>query len=50
MLYERKVVDTSLPFPELKKQSLINEKAKGVDKSPEFSRLIRVGLPGREVK
>jgi hypothetical protein len=46
MLYGRKLVDTSLPFPELKKLSLINERAKGQDKSPEFSRLIRVGLPG----
>jgi hypothetical protein len=46
MLYERKAIDNSLPFPELKKRSLINERAKGVDKSPAFSRMIRVGLPG----
>lgn len=46
MLYESKTIDTSLPFPELKKRSLINERAKGMDKSPEFSQLIRVGLPG----
>lgn len=46
MLYERKAIDTSLPFPELKKRSLINERAKGLDKSPEFSRIIRAGLPG----
>jgi len=45
MLYERKRIDTSLPFPELKKRSLINERAKGHDKSPDFSRLIRAGLP-----
>ena len=49
MLYERKAVDTSLPFPELKKRSLINERAKGRDKSPDFSHLIRVGLPGMEL-
>ena len=49
MLYERKMVDTKLPFPELKKKSLINERAKGLDKSPDFSRLIRAGLPGMEV-
>jgi hypothetical protein len=49
MLYERKTVDTSMPFPELKKRSLVNEKAKGMDKSPDFSQLIRVGLPGMEV-
>jgi len=46
MLYERKAIDTSLPFPELKQRSLINERAKGLDKSPDFSHLIRVGLPG----
>ena len=49
MLYERKAVDTSLPFPELKKRSLINERAKGRDKSPDFSHMIRVGLPGMEL-
>jgi hypothetical protein len=49
MLYERKAVDTSLPFPELKKRSLINERAKGLDKSPDFSQLIRAGLPGMEL-
>ena len=49
MLYERKAVDTSQPFPELKKRSLINERAKGLDKSPDFSQLIRVGLPGKEL-
>lgn len=48
MLYERKAIDTSLPFPELKQRSLINERAKGRDKSPDFSRLIRAGLPGIE--
>jgi hypothetical protein len=46
MLYERRAVDTSLPFPELKKRSLINERAKGLDKSADFSQLIRAGLPG----
>jgi len=45
MLYERRAIDTSLPFAELKKRSLINERAKGLDKSPGFSHLIRVGLP-----
>jgi len=46
MLYERQAVDTGLPFPELKKRSLINERAKGLDTSPDFSQLIREGLPG----
>lgn len=49
MLYERQAIDTSLPFPELKKRSLINEQAKRADKSPEFSQLIRSGLPGMEL-
>jgi len=49
MLYERNVVDTRLPFAELKKASRINSKAKGMDKSPDFSRVIRVGLPGMEI-
>jgi hypothetical protein len=49
MLYERKALDTSLPFPELKKRSLINDRAKNLDKSPDFSQLIRVGLPGRDL-
>ena len=48
MLYERKTSDTSLPFPELKNRSLINERAKGLDKSPLFSQMIRAGLPGSE--
>ncbi|MDD2271565.1 MAG: DUF4105 domain-containing protein [Desulfuromonadaceae bacterium] len=46
MLYERGAIDTSMPFSELKKLSLINERAKGIDKSPDFSKLIRTGLPG----
>jgi len=48
MLYERKRIDTSLPFAELKKQSYINPKAKAADKDPAFSQLIRTGLPGKE--
>ena len=46
MLYDRKAIDTSLPFAELKSRSLVNERAKGEDKSPDFSRKIRAGLPG----
>ena len=49
MLYERKGVDTSLPFAELKKRSLVNERAKGLDKTPDFSQQIRVGLPGMQL-
>ncbi|RNC68263.1 MAG: DUF4105 domain-containing protein [Desulfuromonadales bacterium] len=50
MLYERKAIDTSLSFAELKKRSYINPKAKAADNNPAFSRLIRVGLPGTELK
>lgn len=44
--YERKALDQSLPFAELKARSLINEKAKAADKDPAFSKRIREGLPG----
>ena len=46
MLYERKRLDQSLPFSELKKRSYINERAKAVKDNEDFSRQIRVGLPG----
>ncbi len=46
MLYNRKRIDTNLPFGELKKRSLINDRAINAGKSPEFSRIIRIGLPG----
>jgi hypothetical protein len=46
MLYERHVIATGgLPFSELKQRSLINERASAADKDPDFSRLIREGLP-----
>jgi hypothetical protein len=50
MLYERKLLDTSMPFPELKKRSYINPSAHAADKDPAFSQLIRKGLPGMEMK
>jgi hypothetical protein len=50
MLYERKIIDTSLPFAELKKLSYINSKAQAADKDLAFSKLIRQGLPGKEMK
>jgi hypothetical protein len=46
LLYERKGIDTSLPFAELKKLSHINDRAKAADQDPDFSEKIRVGLPG----
>lgn len=48
MLYERGRLDRSLPFTELKRKSLINRRAKAADQVDDFSRLIRVGLPGME--
>jgi hypothetical protein len=50
MLYERGVIDTNLPFAELKKRSYINPRAKAADKDPAFSQLIRVGLPDMKFK
>ncbi|HTY86112.1 MAG TPA: DUF4105 domain-containing protein [Candidatus Acidoferrum sp.] len=46
LLYERGRIDTSLPMAELKKRSLINDKAKAADQDPDFSTRIREGLPG----
>jgi Domain of unknown function (DUF4105) len=39
------LVTGGLPFAELKAQSLIDDRAKSADASPDFSQLIRVGLP-----
>jgi hypothetical protein len=46
MLYEHGALVTGgLPFAELKQRSLIDARAKAADASPDFSQLIRVGLP-----
>ena len=45
LLYQRGFIDRNLPFPELKARSFINPRAKLADTSPNFSELIRVGLP-----
>jgi hypothetical protein len=45
-LYERGVIDVSLPFSELKRISLVNSKAREADDDPDFSAKIRKGLPG----
>src|SRR5436305_5357019 len=51
LLYEEgALVTDGLPFAELKAQSLINDRAKRADTSPDFSQLIRVGLPTRIVQ
>jgi hypothetical protein len=46
LAYERKTLDQTLPFAELKARSLINGRAKAADKDPQFSRRIREQLPG----
>jgi hypothetical protein len=47
-IYERGSLDQELSFPELRARSLINERARAADGRPDFSRLIRRGLPGME--
>jgi len=44
-LYEHKLIDTSLPFEELKRQSHVNAAAQAADQAADFSQRIRVGLP-----
>src|SRR5437764_1210594 len=41
----RGFIERSLPFGELKARSLVNPQAKAAGASPDFSQLIRVGLP-----
>src|SRR6266436_2338029 len=46
MLYQDHAVATGgWPFTELKQRSLINERARAADQDPNFSRIIREGLP-----
>ena len=46
LLYQRHAVATGgLPFAELKQRSLINERARTADQNPDFSSIIREGLP-----
>jgi hypothetical protein len=44
-LYRSGRVDTSLPFDELRRRSLINEVAQAADGAPDFSERIRAALP-----
>jgi hypothetical protein len=46
LIYEYGALDQSLPFAELRRASLINERARAADGAPDFSRRIRAGLPG----
>lgn len=45
-VYESGRLDRSLPFEELQRRSLVNAAAQAADQAPDFSRRIRVGLPG----
>jgi len=49
LIYEKGAMDTSLPFEEIKQRSIINAKAKAADRDPDFSGLIRQGLPGMDL-
>jgi hypothetical protein len=44
-LYHSGRVDTTLPFDELRRRSLINEAAQAADGAPDFSQRIRTALP-----
>ena len=46
--YENGAIDTSLPFDELKQVSRINDRAQKADNSPDFSTIIRQGIPGMD--
>lgn len=46
LVYERGSLDQSLPFDELRRQSLVNGRARAADGAADFSRRIRKGLPG----
>jgi hypothetical protein len=47
LLFERGMLATGgLPFPELKRRSQINERARAAGAAPDFSKRIREGLPG----
>ena len=44
-LYESGRIDSTLPFDELRRRSLINEAARAADGAPDFSQRIRASLP-----
>ncbi len=48
LLYDRGVLDQSLPYEELRARSLINERAQAALGADDFYARIRVGLPGME--
>jgi Domain of unknown function (DUF4105) len=48
MLYERHLLPGNLPFSELRKRALINQRAADAGDGADFSERIRAGLPGFE--
>jgi Domain of unknown function (DUF4105) len=44
-LYHSGRIDTTLPFPELRQRSLINDAAQAADGAPDFSERIRASVP-----
>jgi hypothetical protein len=49
MLYERNAIRSAgLPFAELKQRVHINPAARAANDSPDFSKLIRAGVPGMD--
>jgi hypothetical protein len=44
LLYEKRVIDTSRPFADVKAASRIDERAKAADQDPAFSQRIREGI------
>ncbi len=49
-LYDHGAVTTAMPLAELMERARISERAKAADQSPDFSRLIRVGIPAPDGK
>jgi hypothetical protein len=45
LLYAAGVIDTSIPFEELRRRSRINAAAQAASESADFSERIRAGLP-----
>jgi Domain of unknown function (DUF4105) len=45
LLYEQGIIDTELPFAELKERSYVSTRAKAAGNAPDFSARIREGMP-----
>jgi hypothetical protein len=50
LLYARGAIATNVPLRELKERCLVNQRALAADKDPDFSRKIRLGIPGMEAE